>query len=128
MRCLPLTSNSDTPYWISRKAFLEHFDQEDFFCRELKLVPASYLDAWFETPEDGITRFLLPTVQFVAGKTQFISGRHRTAVLLPYMQNLPISFSLVNKPPQDFLNKVILRPLALDEFIELPDLPRVEIP
>jgi hypothetical protein len=107
MRCLPsLTLNSDTPYWIPQKAFLEHFDQEDFFYRDLKLVPASYLAAWFDTPEDGITRFLLPTVQFVSGKTQFISGRHRTAVLLPHMQNLLIAFSLINKPPQDFLDKI----------------------
>jgi hypothetical protein len=114
------------PFWVTREAFLEHFDQVDFLCRESKKVEASYLAAWFHTPEDGITRFLLPTVQFVAGKTQFISGRHRTAVLLPYMKNLPIAFSLINRPPHDFLGRVTSRPLDLQEFIELPDFPIVE--
>ena len=127
MRCLPaLTLNSDMPCWITREAFLEHFDQADFLCRESKSVTPTYLAAWFHKPEDGTTCFLLPTVQFVGGKTQFISGRHRMAVLLPYLQELPIAFSLVNKPPQDFLSQVILRPLALGKFIELPDLPIVE--
>lgn len=124
MRCLPdLTLISDMPFWVTQEAFLEHFDQVDFLCRESKDVAPSYLAAWFHKMDDGITRFLLPTVQFVAGKTQFISGRHRTAVLLQYLKNLPIAFSLVNKPSQDFLIRLALRPLSLHEFIELPDLP-----
>jgi hypothetical protein len=114
------------PFWVTRKAFLEHFDQIDFLCRESKDVEASYLAAWFLTPKDGATGFLLPTVQFVAGKTQFISGRHRTAVLLPHLKDLPIAFSLINRPPQYFLCRVTSRPLGLHEFIELPDLPIVE--
>lgn len=127
MYCLPyLTLDSDMPFWVTREAFLKHFDQIDFFCRKSKKVEASYLAPWFHPPEDGITRFLLPTVQFVADKTQFISGRHRTAVLLPYMKNLPIAFSLINRPPNDFLGRVTLRPLDLQEFIELPDLPIVD--
>lgn len=127
MRCLPeLTSNSEIPFWVAREAFLKHFDQADFLCRESKDVASSYLAAWFHTPEDGTPRFLLPTVQFVAGKTQFISGRHRTAVILPHFKYLPIAFSLVNKPPQDFLSRLALRSLALHEFIDLPDFPIVE--
>jgi hypothetical protein len=126
MHCLPsLTLDSDIPFWVTREAFFEHFDQIDFLCRKSTKVEAFYLAAWFHTPEDGITRFLLPTVQFVANKTQFISGRHRTAVLLPYMKDLPIAFSLINRPPNDFLSRVTSRPLDLQEFIELPDLPRV---
>lgn len=126
MRCLPdLTLISDMPFWVTKEAFLEHFDQLDFLCRESKDVAPSYLAEWFHTLDDGIMRFVLPTVQFVAGETQFISGRHRTAVLLRYLKDLPIAFALVNKPPEGFLSRLDLRPLALHEFIELPDLPIV---
>jgi len=127
MRCLPdLTISSDLPFWITREMFLEHFDQVDFLCRKSKDVKPMYLAQWFNALDNGDILFLLPTVLFIEGKTQFISGRHRTAVLLPYLKNLPIAFSLVNKPPQEFLYRVVLRPLALHEFIELPDLPIVE--
>ena len=127
MHCLScLTLDSDMPFWVTREAFYEHFDQRDFLCRESEKVEAYYLSSWFHTPDDGIPRFLLPTVQFVANNTQFISGRHRTAVLLPYMRHLPIAFSLINRPPRDFVGRVTSRPLELQEFIELPDLPIVE--
>jgi hypothetical protein len=127
MRCFPdLGLSSDMAFWVTREAFLKHFDQADFLCRKSEDVAPSFLAAWFHTPGDGTTRFLLPTVQFVTGKTQFINGRHRTAVLLPYLENLPIAFSLVNTPPQDFLRRVVFRSVVLHELIELPDLPILE--
>ena len=124
MRCLPgLTQNSDTPFWVTRNAFLEHFDQADFLCRESGAVIPAYLAAWFHKPKGGADQFCLPVVMFIAGKTQFINGRHRTAVLLPYLEELPIAFSQFNKPPQDFLSRLNLRPLPLDQYIDLPDFP-----
>ena len=127
MHCLPdVTLNTDSPFWVSREVFFKYFDQVDFFRREFTNVVPSYLAAWFHTREDGNIRFILPTVMFVDDKTQFISGRHRTAVLLPHLKDIPIAFSLFNRPPQDFLNQLALRSLALHEYIELPDLPIME--
>lgn len=124
MRCLPtLTIDSDKPYWVSKKSFFEQFDQSDFYCRESKDVVAAYLTDWFEMSLDKIPRFNLPAVQYIGGKTQFISGRHRMAVLLPYMDELPIAFASLNHPSDEFLRRLILRPLDLNEPIELPDLP-----
>ena len=124
MRCLPaLTVSSDQPYWVPRQSFFEQFDQEDFRCRESTEVAYAYLADWFGSSPDGVPRFLLPAVQFIGGKTQFISGRHRTAVLLPYLWELPMAFTRLNHPDEGFLRCLNLRPLALHEFIELPDLP-----
>src|SRR4029079_18588645 len=107
MRCLPeLTLSSDSPYWVARDAFLSHFDQADFHCRESHHIVPSYLSDWFYTPEDGTMRFCLPTVMFIAGKTQFINGRHRTAVLLPHLKELPIAFSAINETPREFLGRL----------------------
>lgn len=124
MRCLPdLTLGSDIPVWLTREQFLQHFDQADFEFRENTIVAHSYLAAWFHTAADGIPRFLLPTVQFVAGKTQFINGRHRTAVLFAYLEEVPVAFAATNKASQAFLGRLALRPLSLHEFVDLPDLP-----
>jgi hypothetical protein len=127
MRCLPdVMLPTDSPFWINRDAFLKHFDQVDFNCRECKDVAPFYLAEWFYTPENGSARFILPTVMFINGKTEFISGRHRTAVLLPFLAEFPIAFGMINKPPDDFLRKLAPRVLTLNEMIELPDLPIVE--
>jgi hypothetical protein len=127
MRCYPdLTKYDDEPFWVSREVFLQHFDQDDFHDRGSKDVVHSYLAEWFHTPTDGTPRFMLPTVQFIAGKTQFINGRHRTAVLMLYLDELPIAFAFHGGEARDFLRRLALRPLDLYEFIELPDLPVVE--
>lgn len=135
MRCLPeLTMNDDEPYWVTREAFLQHFDQDDFLCRESVNITHSYLAEWFYTHTDGTLRFMLPTVGFDAGKAQFINGRHRTAVLLQYLEEIPVAFALPDKvasalsaeKAQDFLRRLALKPLNLNEFIELPDLPIME--
>ena len=122
MRCLPqLTKIDDEPYWVTRKAFLQHFDQSDFRCRESLVITPSYLSEWFYSKPDGTLHFMLPTVHFVAGKTQFINGRHRTAVLLPYLEELPFAFAVSTKT-QFFLHRMSLRPLDLNQSIELPNL------
>jgi hypothetical protein len=131
MICLPyVTVVTDEPFWVPKTIFFEHFDQNDFLCRESVDVTSSYLASWFYTPDDGKRRFELPAVHFVSGKTQFINGRHRTAVLLPYLDNLPIAFSFSSYGiPDDSLRRLInpmgLIPLNLGEQINLPDLPIV---
>ena len=126
MRCLPeLSLNTDIPFWVARGVLLERFDQDDLLCRESQDVTPAYLADWFYTPEDGITRFKLPTVQFIAGRTQFINGRHRTAVLLPYLESLPLAFALSGNG-RELLRQFALVPLALTDYIDLPDLPMVE--
>lgn len=131
MLCLPyVTVATDEPFWVPKSIFFQHFDQDDFLCRESVDVTPSYLASWFYVSVDGRRRFELPAVHFVAGKTQFISGRHRTAVLLPYLDKLPIAFSLLRYGiPDDslrrFLNPMGLIPMNLREWIELPDLPIV---
>jgi hypothetical protein len=126
IRCFPgLTVESDVPCWITREVFFQNFDQHDFKFRDsLEIVPA-YLTEWFYTPDKGIKRFILPSVQFVAGSTQFINGRHRTAVLLKYFDELPIAF-IFRKETQEFMNTLPVRSLDLKQFIELPTLPILE--
>ena len=126
MRCYAeLSLDSDKPFWVTRKVLLEHFNQQDLLCRESNKVTSAYLKDWFCPPVGGIARFKLPTVQFIAGRTQFINGRHRTAVLLRYLEHVPIAFALATNgreldgwPP--------LRPLDLNQHIDLPDLLLVE--
>ena len=130
MRCIPaLTSCCDRPFWVTRDSFYRYFDQGDFCCRESEFVVPSYLAEWFHTPEDGIARFKLPAFTFVAGNTQFINGRHRTAVLLQQrLDPVPIAFVVSDDDQKSALELLILdnwnlRPLDLQVAIDLPDLP-----
>lgn len=128
MRCLPdLTTTHESPFWVNRDSILEYFSQADLQCRECRTIVPAYLAEWFYTPEDGVLRFILPTVQFLSCKrtTEFINGRHRTAVLMQVLNEIPIAFSEVHPFPKEFLNQLSLRPLFLHEFIELPDLPMI---
>lgn len=132
MRCLlDVKISSDEPFWVPRSVFYQHFDQDDFLCRESIDVVSSYLASWFYIPEDGKLRFELPAVHFVAGKTQFINGRHRTAVLLSHLDTLPIAFLLLrcglpDRQARQLLEHMDVSPIKLDEWIELPDLPVFE--
>ncbi len=118
-----LTCSSDEPYWVARESFMAHFDQADFLYREhVEVVPA-YLDAWFTRTSTQTRGFLLPSVQFTGGKTQFISGRHRTAVLLPHLDELPVAFTGINSPPEEFRRLLVLRRMVVGATIELPDFP-----
>jgi hypothetical protein len=131
IQCLPeLTKDSDLPFWISRTSFYKHFDQEDFLQRDAQDVDPSYLDDWFNTDIDGTKYFILPTVQFISDETQFINGRHRTAVLLSYLDEIPLAFevsSFWDRERQDekklqLLHEMTPRPINMCEHINLPDL------
>ncbi|OFZ97308.1 MAG: hypothetical protein A3H35_13070 [Betaproteobacteria bacterium RIFCSPLOWO2_02_FULL_62_17] len=117
------TCATDEPFLVSRDAFLRLFDQHDFHCRDRKKVEPAYSEEWFTGVSGEIRGFLLPAVQFIAGKTQFISGRHRTAVLLPYLTELPIAFATINPVPEEFRLRLQLQPLVWGAIIEIPGLP-----
>ncbi len=124
MRCRPeVNLDTDIPYWVPRNIFYTHFDQDDFRCRESIAVRPAYLADWFYTPEGGPTRFFLPTVQLISGKTQFINGRHRTAVLLPFLEKLPIAVACESGKAAAWVDKLGLDSFSLDCWIDLPDLP-----
>lgn len=127
MRCLPeLTVATDHPIWVRRDAFFAHFDQADFYCREAQVVQKAYLADWFHSPAPEHIHFMLPAFQILRGKTEFISGRHRVAVLLDYLSLLPMAVVRVDQQGEPLLDRIIERPLRLDEYIDLPDLPIVE--
>jgi hypothetical protein len=122
--------NTDRPYWVSREAFFKYFDQADFHCRDVENVTSSYLSDWFDVWRDGIRRFKVPAVYFVTTsadtRTEFVSGRHRTAVLLRFLDKVPLSFTpTVDKNPA-FFSRLVIRPIEADELFSLPDLPICE--
>ena len=126
MRCRPeLTLASDQAFWVSWETFRASFDQADFLCRDQVEVRTAYLQDWFISSGDGETGFLLPTVSIVNDRTQFISGRHRVAVLLPYLSELPIAFAVnhLGRSARGVFAAISKRPLDLSQPILLPDLP-----
>jgi hypothetical protein len=84
-------SPRDCPYWISNKDFDTYFDQHDFMNnRDVKYVTPAYRRDWFFEKNNRLN-FILPVVSFVGVSTQFINGRHRVAVLLTELTELPIA-------------------------------------
>lgn len=127
MKCTPtLTLDTDSPFWVTRDVFERVFDQADFRCRNQELIEGNYSKHWFYVDEFGSNRFLLPTVNLVSGKTQFINGRHRTAVLFERIDRIPIAF--VTGGAVDLAKSLGLEPVYDNEQIELPDLPIVDRP
>ena len=115
----------DEPFWISKEVFSTYFDQDDFVrMRHVERVSSTYRPEWFPLV-DGVRRFQLPVVSFVSGRTQFINGRHRTAVLLDYLEELPFALaaSHLGKLEQQLRAGIPKRALELSQPIELPDLP-----
>lgn len=94
MHILPFVDQpDDEPFWVSREAFAIHFDQDDFVHeRVVREVTSAYRREWFPHI-NGVAKFQIAVVTFVGGKTQFINGRHRTAVLLPHLKELPIALA-----------------------------------
>lgn len=126
MRCLPyIDLPTDAPWWIAKSAFYAHFDQKDFLCRRIKDVSDAYLEDWFHDDQARTRFFKIPPVSVSNGKTQFISGRHRTAVLLQHLDCIPISFHMreISDADTDWIRRIALSPIAADTLIELPDLP-----
>lgn len=126
MRCLPYVDlPSDAPWWVAKSAFLEYFDQNDFLWRQVKDVTDAYFEDWFHDGPDQTLYFEIPPVSVINGKTQFISGRHRTAVLLRHLERVPLAFAMrdIGEADTEWIQRVALSPIAIDTLIELPDLP-----
>jgi hypothetical protein len=126
MVCLPgINLATDVPYWVTKSSFQQRFDQADFLCRDVRAVVDAYLKEWFDVDAAGRTHFILPPVSVHSGATQFISGRHRTAVLLRHLDRIPLSFDTRWLKPEDraWIDGVVDAPIGSSEEFELPDLP-----
>jgi hypothetical protein len=126
MQVLPFVDQpDDEPFWVSREAFAAHFDQDDFILmRDVKAVAPVYRRDWFPRI-DGTEMFQIAVVTIIGSQTQFINGRHRTAVLLPYLKELPIALATRLLTPAQRAQRAAIpkRRLDLRIPIELPDLP-----
>lgn len=126
LRCLPTVNlDTDVPFWISKKSFFQHFDQHDFMCRDVEHVIDAYLEEWFHSDINGNLLFLLPPVLVRNKVTQFISGRHRTAVLLRHMESVPLAFDsrFTTVDEEGWVWSIASGPVQNGAYIELPCLP-----
>lgn len=125
LRCLPYYDFQDQPYWIDKSTFLEHFDQHDFIeRRDVMDVEPYYRQDWFETSADGHLQFILPAVFLIDSKSQFINGRHRTAVLFANnVKKIPIAFDVSKPNTKAFVKRLQLQRIRDDEILRLPALP-----
>ena len=120
---------TDQPFWITREKFFEQFDQDDFYRREIASVQPTYLAAWFGNYTSGARFFRIPTVGLLSSGTQFVNGRHRAAVLLNFLDEIPVAFALNPLSNRLLFGKLEKRPLDLTQLIFLPDLPvRAQLP
>jgi hypothetical protein len=119
--------SNDKPYWISRADFIQYFDQADFAIRECAEVEDAYSPACFGKDENNREVFILPVVAYINGTTQFINGRHRTAVLLKHMDLLPFALVTPFAISSEILKKITQNPINLGQPIEIPDLPIIKI-
>ena len=115
------TAATDEVYWLTKAKFLGFFDQYDFnFYREVENVAPYYLDNWFYK-NSGVNYFCVPTVLFNRGATQFINGRHRTAVIFNEIDIIPMAFA--EGEAQNFAKRIGLTKLKNNEVFVLPKLP-----
>jgi hypothetical protein len=129
MRVYPVVnSEKDQPFWIKKSVFYERFDQADFLNRNVERVCQVYLSDWFYLEDEGRRMFFIPVVGALGGRTDMIGTRHRLAVILPHMDELPIAFATghLDNDAQVFLNSIPRRPLDLSEAFSLPDFPIVD--
>jgi len=126
---LAVNLDTDIPYWVEVSSFLNIFDQSDFKSRNVQNVTDAYLKDWFYDDSNGDCCFLIPPVSVHGGVTQFISGRHRTAVLMRHMNRLPLSFDSrdLSEADETWIESVASKLINLEvEEIELPDFPIME--
>ena len=127
MRCRLLVNlDTDIPFWVSLESFLNNFDQNDFHMRKVQNVADAYLESWFCNDTNGNRCFIIPPVSVHDGITQFISERHRTAVLMRHLKELPLSFDsrFISETDKQWIDSVAFRPIDLDaDVVELPELP-----
>jgi hypothetical protein len=117
--------SSDVPFWVKKSDFYLHFDQNDFFNRDVCDVQDAYLKGWFNFYENGVVRFYIPVVSLQPGKTDLVGTRHRLAVLLPHLEELPFAFATAHLDSADeiLLASIPKRPLDLSVAFWIPDFP-----
>lgn len=118
---------TDQPYWIAVEDFYRYFDQADFQNRNVKDVQCAYLEEWFyEDRAEGVSRFIIPVVGAIGRKTDLISSRHRLAVLLPHLEELPIAFATAHLTVEsrEFLESIPKRDLDKRSTFWIPDFPK----
>lgn len=124
MKCkIALSIDTDKAYFITKNDFLSNFNQNDYFCRESIIIKQQYLSSWFYTEKEQ-KWFYVPTVNFIGEETQFINGRHRTAVLFNEINVIPMAFA--QGEAQDYAKHLKLKTIQSEEEIELPDLKIIE--
>src|SRR5690554_5304136 len=112
MKCIPeLTVNTDKAFWTPWDVFKREFDQQDYNCRNSQVIDRNYSKHWFREDSQGTLWFRVPAVQIVSGATQFINGRHRTAVLFQEIAKVPIAFTI--RPAQELANRLGLEPVPM---------------
>lgn len=117
---------TDLPCWITRADFYRFFDQNDFNeNREVRDVIPAYLDAWFYIDETGNRKFYIPIVGAIGEKTDLIGTRHRLAVILPHLDQLPIAIATGHLTPlaHRLLAAIPKRPLDPTVAFWIPDFP-----
>lgn len=120
-----INCNGDKPFWVSRKVFFERFDQADFLNRDVEDVTQAYLEDWFYYKDPECRMFYIPVVGAIGRRTDLIGSRHRLAVIIPHLEEIPFAFALANLSTESlgFLNSIPKRPLEVTEQLWLPDLP-----
>jgi hypothetical protein len=123
MNCrIELTARSDRPYWVKWLDFKRCLVEEDFACRESTIIQPCYLWAWF-SKHDGERFFNPPAFCLEGGWARLINGCHRTALLVKYLDVLPMALTRIDRESEAVLHGIVLREIGLDEVIALPDLP-----
>jgi hypothetical protein len=124
LRCIAdITTATDRPFWIKRTEFLECVDGSDFACRDSLEIRHAYLGGWFYRTPAGHMSFNLPAFYLERSIARFINGRHRTALLLQYMEVVPMVLTQSDDKSISLLKSLVSRSLEPDEVFELPDLP-----
>jgi hypothetical protein len=126
MRCLPAVGlDTNVPLWISKSSFFRHFDQQDFMCRDVQQVVDASWTSGFHSDGSGNRFFHIPPVAVRHKATQFISGQHRTAVLLRHLEIVPLAFDsrFTTSDEEEWVWSIASGPIEQGVHMELPDLP-----
>jgi len=116
---------TDVPYWVNRDDFFKHFDQDDFQNREVRDVRTAYLRDWFLTAADGSVKFLIPIVSALGNRTDLVGTRHRLAVILPFLEEIPFAFATgrLKADAQRTLDAIPKRRIDMSVQFWIPDFP-----
>lgn len=132
MFCYLESENEDPLFWITKREFEIYISQKDFIeNRDQKDVENKFSEDCFDSKDKRI--FFPASVAILREDrtTQFINGRHRTAVLLKFIDPIPLGFvvSAHRRCPSGYMDgeeyalSLGLSPIMPGSIIELPDLP-----